>query len=61
MEKCQDRIQLWLPETTYRDTLSEAANRDQAASAFIRHVLEQYLYGCRHKPDAHRCDEERKP
>lgn len=29
MEKCQDRIQLWLPETTYRDTLSEAANRDE--------------------------------
>lgn len=61
MEKCQDR-KLWLPETTYRDTLSEAANRDQAASAFIRHVLEQYLYGCRHKPaHAPRCDEERKP
>jgi len=61
MEKCLARIQLWLPETTYQDALAEAADRDQAASAFIRHVLEQYLYGCRHKPDAHRCDEERKP
>ena len=59
MEKCLERIQLWLPETMYRDVLAEAAERDQAASAFIRHVLEQYLYGCRRKPDAPRCDEER--
>lgn len=59
MEKCLERIQLWLPETTYRDALAEAAERDQAASAFIRHVLEQYLYGCRGKPDAHSSVEER--
>lgn len=61
MEKCLERIQLWLPETTYRDTLAVAADRDQAASAFIRHVLEQYLYGCRPRPDAHRSAEERLP
>lgn len=61
MEKCLDRIQVWFPETTYRDVLAESAERDQAASTFIRHVLEQYLYGCRHKPDAHRSVEERMP
>ena len=59
MEKCHERIQLWLPETIYQDTLAEAADRDQAASAFIRHVLEQYLYGCRRRPDAQRSGEER--
>lgn len=44
-----------------QDILAESANRDQAASAFIRHVLEQYLYGCRGRPDAHRSAEERMP
>lgn len=59
MDKCIERIQLHLPEPLYRDILAEAANRDLAASAFIRHAMEQYLYGCRRKPGAHRSAEER--
>lgn len=59
MEKITERIELHLPETTHRDTLLEANRRDQAASTFVRHVLEQYLYGCRCRPDALRREEAR--
>jgi hypothetical protein len=53
-EKCIERIQLHLPERLYRDILIEATERDLAASAFIRRVMEKYLYGHRHRPGAER-------
>lgn len=59
MDKCIERIQLHLPAPLYQDILAEAAERDQAASAFIRHVMEQYLYGCRRRPGAQNSAEER--
>lgn len=59
MEKCIERIQLHLPEPLYRDILTEAANRDLAASVFIRRAMEQYLYGCREKRGAQSSAEER--
>lgn len=54
MEICIERIQLHLPETLYLDLLAESAEQDLAASAFIRKVLEQYLYGAKGKRDSHR-------
>lgn len=59
MEKCIQRIQLHLPDPLYQDILAEATDRDQAASAFIRHVMEQYLYGCRRRPDSKSSAQER--
>ena len=60
MDKCIERIQLHLPEPLYQDLLTEAAERDLAASAFIRSVLEKYLYGNRRRQDADRSAKERK-
>ncbi len=51
-EKCLERIQVNMPESLHRDVLIEAAERDEAAGAFIRHVLEKYLYGNRRRPVA---------
>ena len=59
MDKCIERIQLHLPEPLYRDILAEAAEHDIAASAMVRHVMEQYLYGTRGKRASLRPDEER--
>jgi hypothetical protein len=59
MDKCIERIQLHLPEALYQDILAEAAERDLAASAFIRSVMEKYLYGAKGTRDAHRRDAER--
>lgn len=56
-EKCLERIQVNMPESLHRDVLTEAAERDIAAGAFIRHVLEQYLYGNRRRPVAERSTE----
>lgn len=61
MEKCIERIQLHLPESLYQDVLAEAAERDLAASAFIRNVLERHLYGNRRRvQDSNRSARERR-
>ena len=57
-EKCLERIQVNMPESLHRDVLIEAADRDVAAGAFIRHVLEQYLYGHRRSRVAGSSNEE---
>ncbi len=59
MDKCIERIQLHLPEALYHDLLVEAAEQDIPASAFIRHICEQYLYGHRRRPDSKSSAKER--
>lgn len=58
-EKRLELIIVHLPETLYRDVLDEATHQDLAASAFIRKMLIQYLYGAKGKRDTKMYGEDR--